>query len=75
MQRTAIWSMAPSRGRICVSTSSPDMRQTRVDRKIRAARLTRHEGIDFIPDPTWQGIAPDLHEHIDDLPSVCPRPF
>jgi len=23
----------------------------------------------------WQGIASDLHEHIDGLQSVCPRPF
>ena len=42
---------------------------------IPAAKLARHEGIDFILDPMWQGIAPDLHEHIDGLQSVCPRPF
>ncbi len=42
---------------------------------IPAAMLARDEGIDFILDPMWQGIAPDLHEHIDGLQSVCPRPF
>ena len=42
---------------------------------IPAAKLARHEGIDFILDPMWQSIAPDLHEHIDGLQSVCPRPF
>ena len=48
----------------------PDMRQTQVDMKIGID----YEGIDFILDPMWQGIAPDLHEHIDGLQSVCPRP-
>lgn len=42
---------------------------------IPAAQLAREEGIDFILDPMWQSIAPDLHEHIDGLQSVCPRPF
>jgi uncharacterized LabA/DUF88 family protein len=42
---------------------------------IPAAKLARREGIDFILDPMWQGIAGDLHEHIDGLQSVCPRPF
>lgn len=42
---------------------------------IPAAKLARREGIDFILDPMWQGIASDLHEHIDGLQSVCPRPF
>lgn len=41
---------------------------------IPAAKLARREGIDFILDPMWQGIASDLHEHIDGLQSVCPRP-
>jgi hypothetical protein len=27
------------------------------------------------PRPMWQGIAPDLHGHIDGLPAACPRPF
>lgn len=42
---------------------------------IPAAKLARREGIDFILDPMWQGIAGDLHEHIDGLQSVCPRPY
>ncbi len=42
---------------------------------IPAAMLARNEGVDFILDPMWQGISPDLHEHIDGLQSVCPRPF
>lgn len=42
---------------------------------IPAAKLARREGIDFILDPMWQSIAADLHEHIDGLQSVCPRPF
>jgi uncharacterized LabA/DUF88 family protein len=42
---------------------------------IPAAKLARYEGVDFILDPMWQGIAPELHEHIDGLQSVCPRPF
>lgn len=28
---------------------------------VPAAKLARHEGIDFILDPMWQGIAADLH--------------
>jgi uncharacterized LabA/DUF88 family protein len=42
---------------------------------IPAAKLARREGIDFILDPMWQGIASDLHEHLDGLQSVCPRPY
>ncbi|NII11271.1 NYN domain-containing protein [Oleiagrimonas sp. C23AA] len=42
---------------------------------IPAAKLARREGIDFILDPMWQGISNDLHEHIDGLQSVCPRPY
>ncbi|MDE1959375.1 MAG: NYN domain-containing protein [Xanthomonadaceae bacterium] len=41
---------------------------------VPAAKLARREGIDVIVDPMWQGIAPALHEHIDGLQSVCPRP-
>lgn len=41
---------------------------------VPAAKLARREGIDFILDPMWQGVAPVLHEHIDGLQSVCPRP-
>ncbi|WP_018865486.1 MULTISPECIES: NYN domain-containing protein [unclassified Thioalkalivibrio] len=41
---------------------------------VPAAKLARREGIDFILDPMWATIRPDLHEHIDGLRSVCPRP-
>jgi uncharacterized LabA/DUF88 family protein len=41
---------------------------------VPAAKLARREGIDFILDPMWATIRPDLHEHIDGLRSVLPRP-
>ncbi len=41
---------------------------------IPAAKLARREGIDLILDPMWQGVASELHEHVDGLQSVCPRP-
>jgi uncharacterized LabA/DUF88 family protein len=41
---------------------------------VPAAKHARREGIDFILDPMWNPIAPDLHEHIDGLRSTCPRP-
>lgn len=41
---------------------------------VPAAKLARREGIDFILDPMWATIRSDLHEHIDGLRSVCPRP-
>ena len=41
---------------------------------VPAAQLTRREGIDFVLDPMWSTIRPDLLEHIDGLKSVCPRP-
>lgn len=41
---------------------------------VPAAKLARREGIDFILDPMWAPIRPDLHEHIDGLRSTCPRP-
>jgi uncharacterized LabA/DUF88 family protein len=37
---------------------------------VPAAKLARREGIDFILDPMWAAIRPDLHEHIDGLRSV-----
>ncbi len=42
---------------------------------VPAAKLARREGIDFILDPLWQGVSPELYEHIDGLQSVCPRPL
>jgi uncharacterized LabA/DUF88 family protein len=41
---------------------------------VPAAKLARREGIDFVLDPMWATIRPDLHEHIDGLRSVCPKP-
>ncbi len=36
---------------------------------VPAAKLARREGIDFILDPMWANIKPDLFEHIDGLRS------
>lgn len=36
---------------------------------VPAAKLARREGIDFILDPLWASIKPNLHEHIDGLRS------
>jgi uncharacterized LabA/DUF88 family protein len=41
---------------------------------VPAAKLARRGGIDFVLDPMWSTIRPDLHEHIDGLRCVCPRP-
>lgn len=41
---------------------------------VPAAKLARREGVDFILDPMWASIRDDLHEHIDGLRSVFPRP-
>jgi len=41
---------------------------------VPAAKLARREGVDFILDPMWATIRPDLFEHIDGLRSVLPRP-
>jgi len=41
---------------------------------VPAAKLARREGIDFVLDPMWATIRPELHEHIDGLRSVCPKP-
>jgi len=41
---------------------------------VPAAKLARREGIDFILDPMWSNIRPDLHEHIDGLQTVFPKP-
>jgi uncharacterized LabA/DUF88 family protein len=41
---------------------------------VPAAKLARREGIDFVLDPMWSTIRPDLHENTDGLRSVCPRP-
>lgn len=36
---------------------------------VPAAKLARREGIDFILDPMWNNVRPDLFEHIDGLRS------
>ena len=36
---------------------------------VPAAKLARREGIDFILDPMWSRVRPDLFEHIDGLKS------
>lgn len=41
---------------------------------VPAAKLARREGIDFILDPMWKSIPPNLFEHIDGLHSTCPKP-
>ena len=41
---------------------------------VPAAKLARREGIDFILDPMWAPIKPDLFEHIDGLKSTFPDP-
>jgi uncharacterized LabA/DUF88 family protein len=41
---------------------------------VPSAKLARREGIDFILDPMWWPIKPDLHEHIDGLKTQCPNP-
>lgn len=41
---------------------------------VPAAKLARREGIDFILDPMWATIRPDLYEHIDGLRTVATRP-
>ena len=38
-----------------------------------AAKLARREGIDFILDPMWNAISPDLFEHIDGLKTYCKK--
>lgn len=41
---------------------------------VPAAKLARREGIDFVLDPMWATIRPDLFEHIDARRSVCAKP-
>lgn len=40
---------------------------------VPAAKLARREGIDFILDPMWNHIPPDLLKHIDGLKTNCPK--
>jgi uncharacterized LabA/DUF88 family protein len=41
---------------------------------VPAAKMARREGIEFVLDPMWASIKPDLQEHIDRLRSVFPKP-
>ncbi len=41
---------------------------------VPAAKLARREGVQFILDPLWQNVSPDLFEHIDLLQSGFYRP-
>ncbi|MBE0472570.1 MAG: NYN domain-containing protein [Methyloprofundus sp.] len=41
---------------------------------VPAAKLARREGVDFVLDPMWNHINPDLYEHIDGLTSGWKRP-
>ncbi len=42
---------------------------------VPVAKHARREGIDFLLDPMWNQISPDLMEHVDGLHSTCPRPL
>ena len=37
---------------------------------VPASKLARREGVDFILDPMWAHINPDLQEHVDGIYSV-----
>ena len=41
---------------------------------VPASKLARREGLDFVLDPMWNNINPDLYEHIDGLTSCWPKP-
>ena len=41
---------------------------------VPAAKFARREGIDFVLDPMWHKIKPDLAEHVDGIQSFCPKP-
>lgn len=41
---------------------------------IPAAKMARREGAEFILDPMWQSVEPDLREHIDGLQSGFEAP-
>jgi len=41
---------------------------------VPAAKLARREGIDVVLDPMWAHIGDSLHEHIDGLHSMSPKP-
>ncbi|GHV47574.1 helicase [Synergistales bacterium] len=41
---------------------------------VPTAKMARREGIEFVLDPMWAPIKPDLQEHIDRLRSTFPKP-
>ncbi len=41
---------------------------------VPAAKLARREGLDVVLDPLWNHISPSLHEQLDGLKSVWPKP-
>ena len=41
---------------------------------VPAAKMARREGVQFVLDPLWQNISPDLFEHIDGLRSGFSKP-
>ncbi len=41
---------------------------------VPATKTARREGVDFILEPMWNPINPNLHEHIDGLMSTCFNP-
>ena len=41
---------------------------------VPAAKLARREGVDFVLDPMWVDIKPELYEHIDGLRTFAPNP-
>lgn len=41
---------------------------------VPAAKLARREGTDFVLDPMWVDIKPELFEHIDGLRTFAPNP-
>ena len=41
---------------------------------VPAAKLARREGVQFILDPLWQSVSPDLSEHMDGLTSGFSKP-
>ncbi len=40
---------------------------------VPAAKFARREGIDFILDPMWQKVRPELNKHVDGLRSCVAR--
>lgn len=41
---------------------------------VPAAKQARREGIDFVLDPMWNHINPELNEHVDGLRATSPNP-